>query len=62
MTAVLPELVPGARHADKTQVALSAYNNATQRLNVFNQTDLIYVASTGRFGTRCWLVPRSAAS
>lgn len=40
--------VPGAVTADKTQVALSAYNNDTQRLNVFNQTDLTYGASTGR--------------
>jgi catecholate siderophore receptor len=40
--------VPGAVTADKTQAALSAYNNATQRRNVFNQTDLTYTASTGR--------------
>ncbi len=40
--------VPGAVTADKTQVALSAYNNATDRLNVFNQTDLTYAIATGR--------------
>jgi catecholate siderophore receptor len=40
--------VPGAVNADKTQVAITAYNNATQRLNVFNQTDLTYVVKTGR--------------
>jgi len=40
--------VPGAVTADKTQVALSAYNNATKRLNMFNQTDLSYVVFTGR--------------
>jgi catecholate siderophore receptor len=40
--------VPGAVSADKTQVALTAYNNATQRQNVFNQTDVTYAASTGR--------------
>jgi catecholate siderophore receptor len=39
--------VPGAVTADKTQVALSAYNNATDRLNVFNQTDLTYGVTTG---------------
>ena len=39
--------VPGAVSADEAQVALSAYNNATQRLNIFNQTDLIYVAVDG---------------
>jgi catecholate siderophore receptor len=40
--------VPGAVSADKSTVALSAYNNATERLNIFNQTDLIYAVSTGR--------------
>jgi catecholate siderophore receptor len=39
--------VPGAVTADKTQVALSTYNNATQRRNAFNQTDLTYPVSTG---------------
>jgi catecholate siderophore receptor len=41
--------VPGAVNADKTLVTLTAYNNATARLNVFNQTDLIYSFTTGRF-------------
>jgi catecholate siderophore receptor len=40
--------VPGAVNAAKTQVALTAYNNATERLNVFNQTDVTYTAATGR--------------
>jgi catecholate siderophore receptor len=40
--------VPGAVTANKDQVALTAYNNATQRLNIFNQTDLTYSLSTGR--------------
>jgi catecholate siderophore receptor len=40
--------VPGAVTANKAQVTLSAYNNATQRLNIFNQTDLTYSLSTGR--------------
>lgn len=39
--------VPGVVSPDKTQVALSAYNNATQRLNLFNQTNLTYSPSTG---------------
>jgi catecholate siderophore receptor len=39
--------VPGAVSADKTLVALSAYNNATSRRNFFDQTNLTYVASTG---------------
>ena len=39
--------VPGAVTADKTQVALSTYNNATKRLNLFNQTDATYPLSTG---------------
>ena len=40
--------VPGAVSANKTQVVLSAYNNATRRRNFFNQTDLTYAVSTGR--------------
>lgn len=39
--------VPGAASADATLVTLTAYNNATERLNVFNQTDAVYVLSTG---------------
>jgi catecholate siderophore receptor len=39
--------VPGAVTADKARVALTAYNNATQRENVFNQTDVLYPVSTG---------------
>lgn len=40
--------VPGAVTPDKTKVALSAYNNATKRRNIFNQTDLTYYLATGR--------------
>ena len=40
--------VPGAATDDRTRVALSAYNNATARLNVFNQTDVVRMARTGR--------------
>lgn len=39
--------VPGAVNADETRVSLSAYNNATRRRNLFNQTDLTYAAKTG---------------
>jgi catecholate siderophore receptor len=39
--------VPGAVTPNKSQVALTAYNNATDRLNVFNQTDFTYGVSTG---------------
>jgi catecholate siderophore receptor len=39
--------VPGAATANQSQVALTAYNNATTRTNLFNQTDLTYVAATG---------------
>jgi catecholate siderophore receptor len=39
--------VPGAVTADKSQVALTAYNNATRRRNAFNQTDLTYALATG---------------
>jgi catecholate siderophore receptor len=40
--------VPGAVNATGTQVSISAYNNHTQRLNTFNQTDVTWKASTGR--------------
>jgi catecholate siderophore receptor len=40
--------VPGAVNAIKTLVTLTAYNNATHRHNLFNQTDLTYIGSTGR--------------
>ncbi len=39
--------VPGATTTDKTLVALSAYNNATARRNVFNQTDLTTSINAG---------------
>lgn len=39
--------VPGAVTADKTRDSISAYNNATKRQNIFNQTDLTYALSTG---------------
>lgn len=39
--------VPGAVSADNTRVTLTAYNNATQRQNVFNQTDVTYAPRTG---------------
>jgi catecholate siderophore receptor len=41
---------PGAVNAAGTIVAISAYNNATTRDNVFNQTDLIVATRTGRLG------------
>jgi len=39
--------VPGAANAARTTVAISAYNNATERANLFNQTDLTSVLTTG---------------
>jgi catecholate siderophore receptor len=39
--------VPGAVTPDQRFVALTAYNNATDRTNVFNQTDLVYRAQIG---------------
>ena len=39
--------VPGVVTADKTRNSISAYNNATKRRNIFNQTDLTYALSTG---------------
>jgi catecholate siderophore receptor len=40
--------VPGAVTDDKSRVALSAYNNTTGRMNIFNQTDVTRVVTTGR--------------
>jgi len=39
--------VPGTVNADETRANLSAYNNATRRRNIFNQTDLTYATKTG---------------
>ena len=39
--------VPGAVNATKSAVTLTAYNNATDRTNVFNQTDIVYTRPTG---------------
>lgn len=38
---------PGAVNAAGSMVTLQAYNNATQRNNVFNQTDLMFALNTG---------------
>jgi catecholate siderophore receptor len=40
--------VAGAVTADKTRDSISAYNNATKRKNLFNQTDLTFSLTTGR--------------
>lgn len=39
--------VPGAVTSDKSKVAISAYNNATRRRNLFNQTDVTTSLNTG---------------
>jgi catecholate siderophore receptor len=39
--------VPGAVTADQSSVALTAYNNATKRQNLFDQTDVSYAFDTG---------------
>ena len=41
-------VVPGAVSADASTVTLSAYSNATDRTNLFTQTDLVLEAATGR--------------
>ncbi|MFI0489852.1 MAG: TonB-dependent receptor, partial [Yersinia sp. (in: enterobacteria)] len=40
-------IVPGAVNANATSVSLSGYNNATQRKNFFNQTDVVWTLNTG---------------
>jgi catecholate siderophore receptor len=42
--------VPGAVSADAALVSLTAYNNATNRTNLFNQTDIVVSLRTGRIG------------
>lgn len=39
--------VPGAASLDGTQVTLTSYNNATQRENIFSQTDFTYALDVG---------------
>ena len=39
--------VPGAVSADQSQVTLTAYNNSTNRTNLFSQTDVTYSTHTG---------------
>jgi len=39
--------VPGAASADAVTVSLTAYNNRTNRTNLFNQTDLVIPVATG---------------
>jgi hypothetical protein len=39
--------VPGAVTSDKTKVALSSYNNATKRRNLFQSNDATFRVSTG---------------
>ena len=46
---VLSEPSSGRVNADQTLVSISGYNNATQRRNLFNQTDVTGVVFTGRF-------------
>lgn len=46
---------PGAVSADGNTVSISAYSNATQRENAFNQTDLTFSTQTGSVG-HTWLV------
>ena len=41
---------PGAVNAAAQTVQISAYNNATDRTNLFNQTDLVFSARMGRLG------------
>ena len=41
---------PGAVNATGDEVSISAYNNATRRLNLFNQTDVTLELNTGRVG------------
>ncbi|GAA0713433.1 TonB-dependent siderophore receptor [Dokdonella soli] len=46
-TKFYQNVFPGAVNAAGTEVALSAYSNATDRTNLFNQTDLTFNFTTG---------------
>ena len=47
---IYQNVFPGAVSASGTEVSFSAYNNAHERKNLFNQTDLTYAARTGPVG------------
>ena len=47
---IYQNVFPGAVSASGTGVSLSAYNNAHERKNLFNQTDLTYATRTGPVG------------
>jgi catecholate siderophore receptor len=44
---IYQNVFPGAVNAAGTEVSISAYNNAMQRENIFNQTDLVFSLGTG---------------
>ena len=47
---IYQNVFPGAVNATGDEVSISAYNNATRRQNLFNQTDLTATLSTGAIG------------
>jgi catecholate siderophore receptor len=47
---IYQNVFPLSVNASGTDVTLSAYNNAHERKNIFNQTDLTYAARTGPVG------------
>ena len=46
---IYQNVFPGAVNGAGTTVSISGYNNATDRRNLFNQTDVTIAARTGRF-------------
>ena len=64
LRSLLPELRPGrGRRQTGRRSRSRAYNNATDRTNVFNQTDVTGCASNrARCGTRCSWAPSSVGS
>lgn len=44
---VYQNVFPGAVNVTGDQVSISAYNNATRRRNLFNQTDLVFTKAAG---------------
>ena len=51
--------VPGAVSIATGTDPITAYNNATRRENLFNQTDFVWVKTMAKCGTRFWVASRS---
>jgi len=56
--------VPGAVSADQALVTLTAYNNVTNRTNLFSQTDVTFAGTSGQLrhaAEKNWVWPDRAS-